>query len=436
MRRQGTNTSGLRDSQNELLLNSEIQKMVRIRRKDRFAFHDNDSCFNILPGDIVTTNPIAHSTSISRANTLRQRARHVSLLLTTGFMAITLTACGGGGGGGGGNPPPTPPTSSISVFAGNPTATGAHDGPVASAQFNVPTGVAADLSGNLYVADFENDTIRKISAGNVSTFAGTANTSGSADGTGAAASFSGPSNIAISPAGNLYVTDQGSEAVTVRKITSAGQVTTLVDPRTNQALQTDGSTVIATDAASNLYLFTTQASTGASMLTQVTPTGAVNLITLTSPTGAPIGLINPSGVTVDSANNVYIADDNTQAGAGVLYKVAINGANGQVTTLAGSIAIAGSSDGPGNAATFDGLSTLAVDPAGNIFANDFNNGTIREISPAGVVSTFAGTPEQYGLNLGPLPGTLPAIDQLAWLGQSLYVADTDDSVILKLSPAP
>jgi sugar lactone lactonase YvrE len=413
MRRQGTNTSGLRDSQNELLLNSEIQKMVRIMRKDRFAFHDNDSCFNILPGDIVTTNPIAHSTSISRANTLRQRARHVSLLLTTGFMAITLTACGGGGGGG--NPPPTPPTSSISVFAGNPTATGAHDGPVASAQFNVPTGVAADLSGNLYVADFENDTIRKISAGNVSTFAGTANTSGSADGTGAAASFSGPSNIAISPAGNLYVTDQGSEAVTVRKITSAGQVTTLVDPRTNQALQTDGSTVIATDAASNLYLFTTQASTGASMLTQVTPTGAVNLITLTSPTGAPIGLINPSGVTVDSANNVYIADDNTQAGAGVLYKVAINGANGQVTTLAGSIAIAGSSDGPGNAATFDGLSTLAVDPAGNI---------------------FAGTPEQYGLNLGPLPGTLPAIDQLAWLGQSLYVADTDDSVILKLSPAP
>jgi len=61
----------------------------------------------------------------------------------------------------------------------------------------------------------------------------------------AAASFSGPSNIAILPAGNLYVTDQGDEAVTERKITPAGQIMTLVDPRTNQALQMDGSTVIA-----------------------------------------------------------------------------------------------------------------------------------------------------------------------------------------------
>ncbi|HZZ14047.1 MAG TPA: hypothetical protein VFE79_25430 [Paraburkholderia sp.] len=314
--------------------------------------------------------------------------------------------------------------------------TGALDGAAASAHFNVPTGVAADLSGNLYVADFQNFTIRKISAGTVSTFAGSANTSGSADGAGTAASFSGPTNIAVSPAGNLYVTDQGSEAVTVRQITPTGLVTTLVDPRTSEALQTDGSTVIATDKASNLYLFTTQASTGASVLTQITPTGAVNPITLTTATGATLGLINPSGITVDSANNVYIADENNQGGAGVLYKVAINGISGQVSTLAGSIAIAGASDGPGNAATFDGLSTLVLDPAGNLYANDFNNGTLREISPAGVVSTLAGTPDQYGLNLGPLPGTLPAIDQLAWFGQSLYAADTDDSVILQLSPAP
>ncbi len=385
--------------------------------------------------------PYTHPTSISRASSFRRRARYASALLFAGFTVVALTACGGGGDGGGGsgsggsNPPP-PPTSSISIFAGNPAVTGAQNGAAASAQFNVPTGVAADLTGNLYVADFENYTIRKISAGTVSTFAGAANTSGSADGTGTAALFSGPSNIAVSPVGNLYVTDQGSEAVTVRKITPAAQVTTLVDPRTSLALQTDGSTVLATDAASNLYLFTTQASTGASVLTQVTPAGAVIPITLTTSTGAPVGLIDPSGLTVDSANNVYIADENNQGGAGVLYKVAINGSNGQVSTLAGSIAIAGSSDGPGNAATFDGLSALVADPVGNIYGNDFNNGTIRAISPAGVVSTLAGTPEQYGLTLGPLPGTLPSIDQLAWFGQSLYAADTDDSVILKLSPAP
>ncbi|MFM0337023.1 NHL repeat-containing protein [Paraburkholderia fungorum] len=382
--------------------------------------------------------PYTHSSSTSHASSFRRRARHASALLIAGFTAVALTACGGGGSGSSSPnpPPPPPPTSSISIFAGNPAVTGALDGPAASAQFNVPTGVAADAAGNLYVADFENYTIRKISAGTVSTFAGSANTSGSADGTGSAASFSGPSNIAISQVGNLYVTDQGSEAVTVRKITPAGQVTTLVNPLTGEALQTDGSTVVATDAASNLYLFTTQASTGASLLTEVTPAGAVIPITLTTLTGAPVGLINPSGLAVDSANNVYIADDNNQSGAGVLYKVAVNGSTGQVSTLAGSITIAGFSDGPGNAATFDGLSALVVDPAGNIYGNDFNNGTIREISPAGVVSTFAGTPEQYGLTLGPLPGTLPSIDQLAWFGQSLYTADTDDSVILKLSPAP
>ena len=104
----------------------------------------------------------------------------------------------------------------------------------------------------------------------------------------------------------------GSDAVTVREITPAGQVTTLVDPRTNQAPQTDGSTIIPTDGASDLYLFTTQASSGASVLTQVTPMGAVNTIALTTSAGTPVGLINPSGVTVDGANNVYIADDSNR----------------------------------------------------------------------------------------------------------------------------
>lgn len=120
----------------------------------------------------------------------------------------------------------------------------------------------------------------------------------------------------------------------------------------------------------------------------------------------------------------------------MLYRVAVSGTGGQAVTLAGSTTIAGASDGPGNAATFDGLSALATDPSGNIFANDYNNGTIREISPAGVVSTLAGTLNQYGLNLGPLPGTLPDIGQIAWSGQSLYAADMDDSVILRMNPAP
>jgi hypothetical protein len=372
----------------------------------------------------------------------------VALALVTGISAIALSACGGGGGGGnngggssggsgGVSPPSTPtPTSSISIFAGNPNAVGSQNGAAATAQFNEPTGIAVDPSGNFYVADSQNFTIREISGGNVSTFAGSPASPGTADGTGSAATFAGPQNIVMSAAGNLYVTDLGAEAVTVREITPTAQVTTLVNPLTSQALQTNGSTVLATDSASNLYLFTTQSATGASVLTQVTPAGAVNVIALTSTTGAPLGLINPQGVAVDSANNVYIADDNVEDGAGVLYKVAINGATGQATVLAGSTATAGSQDGAGSAATFDGLSNLTLDPSGNVYANDYNNGTIREISPAGVVSTLAGTPGQTNLALGPLPGTLPDIDQIVWYNQSLYATDIDDNVILQLSPAP
>ncbi|WP_429280053.1 hypothetical protein [Paraburkholderia sp. GAS41] len=361
---------------------------------------------------------------------------HLASAIAAGIATLTLAGCGGGGGGGGSNPPPpSGPTSSINLFAGVPDATGSVDGAVASAQFNTPTGVAVDPAGNVYVADNDNFTIRKISAGTVSTFAGSPGMEGSADGTGAAASFEGPAHITISPAGNLYVTDAGP-AVTVREITPAGQVTTLVDPRTGQAMQTDDSGEIAADHAGNVYVFTVSSTTGAHVLTQITPTGAVNVISLTTAANTPLGLILPSGLAVDSANNIYVTDENPEGNAGVLYKVTLNGTTGTAVTLAGSLSISGASDGPGNAATFNGLSSLVVDPSNNIYANDANNFEIREISPAGVVSTVAGSSAQYGLSLGPLPGILPTIGQIAWSGQSLYTPDLDDNVILQIGPVP
>jgi hypothetical protein len=105
-----------------------------------------------------------------------------------------------------------------------------------------------------------------------------------------------------------------------------------------------------------------------------------------------------------------------------------------VTTLAGSTAVSGATDGPGNIASFNGLDALALDGAGNVFASDYNNGTIREISPAGVVSTLAGIPGQNGLATGPLPVPLPDIGALILFGQSLYASDLDDNVILSISP--
>jgi D-alanyl-D-alanine dipeptidase len=114
----------------------------------------------------------------------------------------------------------------LSVFAGNTNGAGNIDGTGAAASFNYPTGVATDASGNVYVADTDNHTIRKITReGVVTTLAGTAGTRGSADGTGAAASFDSPNGVATDASGNVYLADAGNN--TIRKITPAGVVTTL-----------------------------------------------------------------------------------------------------------------------------------------------------------------------------------------------------------------
>jgi len=118
----------------------------------------------------------------------------------------------------------------------------------------------------------------------------------------------------------------------------------------------------------------------------------------------------------------------------VLYKIQLSGTNGVVTTLAGSTAVQGATDGPGNVATFNGLATLALDSAGNGYASDFFNSTIREMSTAGVVSTVGGIAGQSNLVTGPLPAPLPDIGGLLFIGQTLYATDVDDNVILSISP--
>jgi sugar lactone lactonase YvrE len=104
----------------------------------------------------------------------------------------------------------------VTTLAGLAESYGSADGTGSAAQFVYPTGVAEDSAGNVYVADNNNSTIRKVTAGGVvTTLAGLAGSSGSADGTGSAARFYEPSGVAVDSAGNVYVADGGNN--TIRK---------------------------------------------------------------------------------------------------------------------------------------------------------------------------------------------------------------------------
>ena len=180
--------------------------------------------------------------------------RSVKWLIPTILYGLTLLGCGGSS---------APSVSStivgqVSTLAGSGTQ-GSANGSGTGASFGLMTGVAVDSSGNLYVADTSNFLIRKITpAGFVTTFAGTGS-SGSADGTGTAASFKVPVGVAVDSSGNVYVVDAGT--LSIRKITPAGVVTTFagsgtsgVADGTGTAASFNGPMGIAVDSSGNLYV--------------------------------------------------------------------------------------------------------------------------------------------------------------------------------------
>jgi hypothetical protein len=310
---------------------------------------------------------------------------------------------------------------------------GSDDGTGAAARFNGPAGVAVDSAGNVYVADLNNDTIRKMTtAGVVTTLAGTAIVAGSADGTGAAARFNGPSSVAVDGAGNVYVADQNNH--TIRKVTPAGVVATLAGTAgipgsadgTGAAAGFYGPLGVAVDSANNIYVVDNLNHT----VRKVTAAGVVT--TLAGTTGMPgsadgIGAAarfnEPVAVAVDGAGNVYVADyrDST------IRKVT---AAGVVTTLAGTAGMAGNADGTGAMARFWFPAGVAVDSAGNVYVADSNNSTIRKISPTGATTTIAGIPGDDGIVLGARPRFAAPLG-LAIINDSIVVSDTNAVLLLR-----
>ena len=305
---------------------------------------------------------------------------------------------------------PGMPTTSETVitFAGSGSQ-GSVNGFGNSASFNVPLGIAADAAGNIYVADLGTNLIRKINSnGLVTTLAGSG-ADGSANGTGTGASFSSPNGVAVDAAGNIYVADYGNNLI--RKINPDGVVTTLAGSGAAGSANGTGTAAsffspagVAVDGAGNVYV----ADYGNNLIRKIDPNKVVT--TLAGATKGAGYFNGPTGVTADAAGNVYVADFGndriaqvnasgqiitvaylyypsgvTLAAGGNIYaslplynQVWQIPSEGQSVPIAGT-GLQGSANGISSAASFYSPSGIAADAAGNLYIADSGNNLIREI---------------------------------------------------------
>lgn len=278
------------------------------------------------------------------------------------------------------------PLGVATVFAGKSGVSGSDNGIGSAARFLNPEGIAVDAAtGTIYVADSGNHTIRQITPlGAVTTFAGSPGVSGAANGTGAAARFANPKGLAVDGVGNVWVADWGNSII--RKITPGAVVTTLAGSAGNAGFSDGpGNTArfkdpwgIAVDSNGQVFV----ADSGNQVIRKITPTGEVSTLA-----GVPLtegsqdsqgqGCAQfsfPKGVAVDSNGDVFVADTNNS----IIRKV--NSA-GVVTTLGGKPVTPGDADGVGITARFNNPGGITLNGANQLLVTD-GGSTLRIGTPA------------------------------------------------------
>jgi uncharacterized protein (TIGR03437 family) len=327
-----------------------------------------------------------------------------------------------------------PTTGTLTLVAGTGTCGFSGDnGPATAAQLCEPAGIALDSAGNLYIADGGNHLIRKVFNGVITTFAGGGTSLGDNE-PATAAQLENPAALAADLSGGLYIADAGNYRV--RKVSSSGVITTVAGDGT-QGFSGDGGPAtsaqlglpsgVAVDSAGNLYIDdetndrVREVSNG--VITTVAGSGGAECVLTGPATGTALGL--PSGVAVDSAGNLYIADTECR----LVRKIA----NGVTSVVAGNPAATALGDGgPATSAEVDPLA-VAVDSAGSVYIADAHR--IREVAN-GVINTIAGngTPGYSGdgglsTNAQLSSPTGVAVDS----NGNVYIADSYSNHIRKVS---
>jgi uncharacterized protein (TIGR03437 family) len=343
------------------------------------------------------------------------------------------------------------PAFTISTAAGNGVAGYFGDGgPATIAELNDPNGVAVDTAGNLYIAEFMNQRVRKVAAdGTITTVAGTGVAGFSGDGGPAtAARLNEPFRVVLDKAGNLYISDYGN--FRVRKVALDGTITTIAGngnassggdggPAVSASIDSPGD--LALDSAGNLFI-TSGAFVGdgnANVIRKVTPAGLIATVAGNGTAGysgdggpaTSAALHAPEGLAIDNAGDLFISDQFNQR----IRKVS----HGIITTVAG-VGLAGyaGDGGPARNAELSGPAGLSFDASGNLYIADRDNNRIRVLLTNGTISTVAGTGNAAytGDGVAAAIAALSSPRSLAMWRGAFYVADAGNQRVRLLTPAP
>ncbi len=325
------------------------------------------------------------------------------------------------------------------VAGGNPNALG-DGGPATSANLVEPTGVAIDALGNLYIADYMDNRIRKVNTDHViTTVAGTGNSDATGDGQpGASTGIHLPWGVAVDSVGRVYFVERSTHRI--RMLDVLGIVHTVAgtgtpgfsgDGKLATSAQLNNPFGVTLDSLGNVYI----ADTSNHRIRKVTTDGIINTVagsgqaSSSDATGpaTKVGIFNPYSVAVDNAGQLYIAEGNR------IRKV---DTAGNISTFAGNGSAAFAGDGgPATKASLQTPQGVAVDGAGNVYIADSFNNRVRKVDTAGNISTIAGGHLGGGFGDGG-PATEASLAQpigLAFDGAgNLYIADTNHNCIRKV----
>jgi hypothetical protein len=276
-----------------------------------------------------------------------------------------------------------------STIAGLPGASGTADGTNSDARFNTPLGIGTSTNGALYVGDSGNNTIRRItnSGGNwmVTTLAGAAGIAGNKDGTNETARFRAPADLTVDASGNLFVSDSHNQSV--RKVSVEGVVTTIAGLNSPRGISVDRNGNLFVAEASN-YVIRKITPNGLNWVA-TTIAGAAGLVGSADGTNQNARFALPYGLASDANSTLFVADllNNT------IRKIAPAGTNWITTTMIG-VPGEGTTDGTNSTARFYSPAGIATDGTGTFYVSDMQNSVIRKIVHQGsnwIVTTIAGT---------------------------------------------